>query len=89
MASGKAVVAVDAGALSELCLNGENGYLINVDDIEAMANGIMDLLDHPKRRASFGKRSHEIAKQHDVKVVIPRFEKLYEEVISETQSSDS
>lgn len=87
MASGKAVVAVDAGALGELCLDGQNGYLINVDDIEAMANGIMDLLDHPRRRQSFGKRSHEIAKQHDVKTVIPKFEKLYEEVIAESENS--
>lgn len=43
MASGKAVVAVDAGALGELCHNGKNGYLIRVDDIEAMAKALTDL----------------------------------------------
>ena len=86
MASGKPVVAVDAGALSELCLDGQNGHLINVDDIEAMANAIGELLDHPRRRQSFGKRSHEIAKRHDVKTVMPVFENLYEEVIAETKS---
>lgn len=84
MASGKPVVAVDAGALGELCLNGENGFLVNVDNIDAMAEAIIELVDHPRRRISFGKRSLAIAKQHDVRVVIPKFEKLYEEVIAES-----
>lgn len=87
MASGKPVIAVDAGALNELCQNGKNGYLVQVDDIEAIAKGLTDLLDHPKRRASFAKKSLEIARKHDVKVVIPEFEKLYEQVIEETQRS--
>lgn len=83
MASGKPVIAVNAGALGELCLTDENGYLIDVDDVEAMAQAMVKLLDHPKRRKSFGKRSLEIAKTHDVKVVMPRFEELYEQVIAE------
>ena len=87
MASGKPVIAVDAGALGELCLDGENGYLVRVDDIEAIANASMELLDHPKRRQAFGKRSHEIAKQHDVKTIMPRFEQLYKEVILENRES--
>lgn len=85
MASGKALVAVDAGALGELCLEGKNGHLIEVDNVEAMARAMMDLLDHPKKRSTYGKRSVEIAKKHDVRTVIPRFEKLYREVISETK----
>ncbi|MDQ5982155.1 MAG: 1,2-diacylglycerol 3-alpha-glucosyltransferase [Patescibacteria group bacterium] len=83
MASGKPVVAVDAGALGELCLNDQNGYLVRVDDIEAMAQALMQLLDHPRRRRSFGKRSLEIAKQHDVRMVMPKFVELYEQVIAE------
>lgn len=85
MASGKPVVAVDAGALGELCLTGKNGHLVPVDDIEAMAKALMDLLDHPKKRAQYGKRSIMIAKKHDVRVVIPRFEKLYKAVIAENR----
>lgn len=85
MASGKAVVAVDAGALGELCLEGQNGHLIPVDDIEAMARAMMDLLDHPRKRAKYAKKSVEIAKRHDVRTVIPKFEKIYEQVISETK----
>lgn len=85
MASGKPVVAVDAGALGELCITGENGFLIRVDDVDAMAEALMDLVDHPRRRVSYGKRSLAIAKRHDVNVVMPRFEELYEQVIAENQ----
>lgn len=87
MASGKPVVAVDAGALGELCQNGKNGYLIQVDHVEVMARALTDLLDHPKRRQAFAKKSLEIARQHDVKIVIPKFEKLYQEVIAESNAN--
>lgn len=87
MASGKPVIAVDAGALNELCQTGKNGYLLPIDDIEAMANAIMELLDHPKRRQVFGKQSLEIAQQHDVKVVIPKFVRLYKRVITESKKT--
>lgn len=85
MASGKPVVAVDAGALGELCITDETGYLIPVDDVEAMAQALVKLLDHPARRKKFGKRSLEFATKHDVKVVIPQFEKLYKRVIAENE----
>lgn len=87
MASGKAVVAVDAGALGELCLTGKNGNLIPVDDVEAMATALVDLLDDPEKRKKYGERSVQIAKKHDVRVVIPRFVKLYKQVIAENQQS--
>lgn len=87
MASGKPVVAVDAGALGELCLTGKNGYLVPVDDVDAMAKALVDLIDNPKKRETYAKHSIKIAKRHDVRVVIPKFEKLYEQVIEETQKS--
>jgi 1,2-diacylglycerol 3-alpha-glucosyltransferase len=83
MASGKPVVAVNAGALSELCLDGKNGYLVEVDDPEAFAVACAKLLDHPERRISFGRKSRMIAESHDVKIIMPQFEKLYKKIIAE------
>lgn len=85
MASGKPVIAVDAGALGELCITGKTGHLLPVDDVEAMANAMIDLLDHPKKRATYAKNSLAMSKKHDVKLVMPQFVKLYEEVIAESQ----
>lgn len=83
MACGKPVVAVDAGALKELCITDQTGYLIHVDDVPAMKTALAKLLDHPNLREKFGKNSAKLAKTHDVRVVMPRFVKLYEEVIAE------
>jgi phosphatidylinositol alpha 1,6-mannosyltransferase len=85
MASGKPVVAVDAGALNELCITDQTGYLLPVDNPTAMAMALSKLLDHPKRRKQFGENSLAMSKKHDVKVVMPKFVKLYEEVIAENR----
>ncbi len=81
MASGQPVVAVDAGALGELCHNGKNGYLFPLDDDTAMAEGIEKILADPKLRAKFSKESLRIAKTHDLKATIREFTKLYRKVI--------
>ena len=86
MACGKPVVAVDAGALNELCITDKTGYLLPVDDSAAMAVALEKLLDDPKRRKEYGKNSLDLAHKHDVKVVMPKFEALYEEVIAETKA---
>ncbi len=86
MASGKPAVSVDAGALSELCRNDENGYLVYVDDVNGFMRGLQMLLDNPRRISQFGKRSREIAEMHDEKIVIPKFINVYNEVISESQA---
>jgi 1,2-diacylglycerol 3-alpha-glucosyltransferase len=86
MASGKPAVSVDAGALSELCRNDENGYLVYVDDVNGFMRGLQMLLDNPRRISQFGKRSREIAEIHDEKIVIPKFINVYNEVISESRA---
>lgn len=85
MACGKPAVAVDAGALGELCITGETGFLVPVDDYEAMAKALSELLDNTKERNRLGKNSRKMATRHDVKTVIPQFVELYETVISENE----
>lgn len=89
MASGKPIVAVDAGALNELCHNDENGYLVYPDDVSGFARALGMLLDSPKRIKEFGKASRDIAETHDEKIVIPQFEKLYKQVIRESRAEPS
>ena len=65
MACGKPVVAVNAGALSELCHDGKNGFLFELDDDEGMAEGIAKIIGDKKLQKSFGEESLRIAKTHD------------------------
>jgi glycosyltransferase involved in cell wall biosynthesis len=85
MACGQPVVAVDAGALAELCHDGENGYLFALDDDEGMAEGIMKILADKKLRDEFGTESLRIARTHDLAETIDAFVDLYERTIEGKQ----
>ena len=81
MACGKPVVAVDAGALGELCHDGKNGYLFELDDADGMAEGIVKILKDKKLRTRFGKESLKIAAKHDLDNTLKQFENLYKKTI--------
>lgn len=81
MACGQPVVAVDAGALGELCHDGENGYLFELDDDKGAAEGILKIISDPVLRERFSKESLRIAKTHDLDNTIASFIHLYERTI--------
>ena len=88
MASGKPVVAVDAGAVGELCQTERNGFLCDKDDVGQIANALSTLLNDGAMRDRFGKESIEIAKTHDITYTLDRFEAIYSELIgSKTRQS--
>ena len=82
MASGQPVVAVDAGALGELCQNNRNGYLTAQDDEEAIADGILRILKDPALREKMSQESLAIAKTHDLETTLDTFEKIYTDLIN-------
>jgi len=85
MACGQPVVAVDAGALGELCHDGKNGYLFALDDADGMAEGIVKILKDKKLRAKFSKESLKIANKHDLQGTLKQFENLYKRTIKAKQ----
>jgi glycosyltransferase involved in cell wall biosynthesis len=82
MASGKPVVAVDAGALGELCQNERNGYLVEQDNDEMMAEGLLRILEDPSLCKKMGEESLAIAKTHDLQTTLKRFEAIYTDLIN-------
>lgn len=81
MASGKPTVAVDAGALKELCQDGVNGELCEQDNVEQMATALAKILDDEKLAKKYGEKSLEIAKTHDIEYTLDRFEEVYRNVM--------
>ena len=77
MASGKPVVAVDAGALGELCRDGVNGYLCEQDNVEQVADGLTKIITDTDLRAEFSAASLAIARTHDIETTLDRFIELY------------
>lgn len=82
MASGQPIVAVDAGALRELCQNERNGYLTQQDDDEMIAKGIIAILEDDALRQEMSKQSLKIAHTHDLQATLKRFEDIYTDLIN-------
>jgi glycosyltransferase involved in cell wall biosynthesis len=82
MASGQPVVAVDAGALKELCITGRNGYLCERDNIEQFTAGLRAIITHPSERKKMSAESLAIAKTHDLNTTLDRFEAIYTGLIN-------
>lgn len=81
MAVGMPVVAVNAGALPELCKPGVNGYRFALDDDAQAANRVVKILDDKKLQKQFATASHQIAMKHDITYTLEQYEKIYERAI--------
>ncbi len=81
MASGQPIVAVDAGALNELCQQKRNGYLCDQDDEQQIADGLFKIITDSKLRQTMSQESVAIAATHDLKNTIKRFEEIYSDLI--------
>lgn len=85
MASGQPIVAVDAGALGELCHNNKNGVRFKLDDYKGAARGMLKIVNDKKLRKTYADESLRIAKTHDLHHTIEQFVALYQDVIEKTQ----
>ncbi len=69
MATGVAVVATDAGSMSEVITDGKDGVIVPQRSPDALARAIIDLLENPDRRANLGARATQtIGSNYDVAV---------------------
>ena len=81
-ATGLPLVAVDAGAVKELCQNKKNGVLCKPGDIVGMTDALLKILKDADLQQKYGEKSLEISKQHDLNRTLKRFEEIYEEAIT-------
>ncbi len=67
MAMGRAVITTDAPGCRETVVDGDNGFLVPVKDVNALADAMMKMIDTPGLAASMGERSRRIAEaKYDV-----------------------
>jgi len=78
MASGLPIIAVNAGALSELVKDKMNGYLYNEGDIPAIIKYIEDIIARDDLYRKMSEKSLEFVQQHDIYKTLESFEKLYQ-----------
>ena len=80
-ACGLPLVAVDAGAVRELCQHKRNGELCQPGDIDGIAKALVKILSDDELRKKYAKESIEVSKIHDLKRTLSRFEEIYYEAI--------
>lgn len=80
-AMGLPLIAVNAGAVSEICQNNQNGILCQPGNVDEMAEAMKKFLTDSRLREKFGKKSLEIAKIHDINHTLARFEEIYQAAI--------
>ena len=80
-ATGLPLVAVDAGAVKEVCRTRRNGMLCKPGDIKAMSRAMVRILTDKNLRKKYSKGSLEIAKKHDINHTLSRFEEIYQMAI--------
>ena len=82
MAAGVPVVSTNAGGLGEIMVEGKTGYMGNVGDVEAMSRHAINIIENEERLQQFKGAAAEHANTFDIHNIIPIYEKLYDDVLS-------
>ena len=81
-ATGLPLVGVDAGAVADIVIDGENGFLCKAGgDIKGLARGLEKILEDEVLEKRFSARSLELAREHDLSTTVKRFLEIYQEAI--------
>ena len=85
MASGVPVIATTAGAFEEMVLNGQTGYIVEIEDIINITEKLIELLLNDRKRKAFATASIErVTKHFDIKGEAAALVKLYQDLLSKT-----
>lgn len=78
----KPVVATDNAGNSEIIINGVNGYLVESQSAQALADKVILLLKNPELAKQLGMRGKEmVTKKFDMEKMINSFESVYSDLI--------
>lgn len=82
-ACGLPIIAVDKGAVNEVCVMGKNGYLCRPGNVHEISEAMVKILADDKLRVEFGDNSLKIAKEHDFEKTLDKFMNIYNKVVSD------
>lgn len=81
MAMGLPIITTNmCGAGLELVRKNENGFIIPVNDAEALVEKIRFFMDHPEKMEKFGKRSLEIISDYTIERMASRHIEILQEI---------
>ena len=80
MASKVPVISSNSGGLPEVNIDGKTGFLLNVKDVNAMAEKAIYLLKNKELLEEFKQNAYTHAMEFDLPNILPLYEKIYEEL---------
>jgi glycosyltransferase involved in cell wall biosynthesis len=84
MGYGKAVIASDLPGMSEIIVDGNNGYLFSEGSKDALSKTLVSVLQSDREREEVGKRALKYVQQnHDWNQIGAKTNQLYQELLSE------
>ena len=84
MAAGLPIVATDIAGIPEQVDDGENGYLVEPGDPDALARNLRRLVQNPEKPAEMGRKSRERVKTFSMDSMLDDLERVYERVRDDT-----
>ncbi|MEQ9230022.1 MAG: glycosyltransferase family 4 protein [Cyclobacteriaceae bacterium] len=83
MAAGVPIVATAAGGVSEMVRNEENGFLVKVKDVKALAMNVTRLIDDPTLGEKFTQGAQQTVANFSKEKTAARTVDLYKEILKE------
>lgn len=78
MAVGLPVIGADSVGIRDVISNGENGFLVKIDDVEDLKNKLAYLIENPNIRSQYGKNGREeVIRQYDIKKCVLSYETIF------------
>lgn len=82
MATGLPLVVTDVRGNRDLVHNGENGYVVDIEDVEMFSSSLESLYRSEDLRKEFGEKSLELIKIYSLENVMKEMKKNYEECMN-------
>jgi glycosyltransferase involved in cell wall biosynthesis len=90
MLAARPIVAADTPVHQETIIDGETGLLFPVGNPEALARGIIWMLQHPTEAKQMGERARQVAlDRFDIEQIAAQHEEIYRLVLQNSDVSDA
>lgn len=78
------VISSNSGGLPEVNFDGQSGYLSDVGNVDEMAENALKILRNNETLQTFKDNALSVAKQFDIKNILPLYEELYKKAIQDS-----
>ena len=75
------VISSNSGGLPEVNFDGVSGYLSDVGNVDEMAENALKILENEEILKTFKENSLSVAKQFDIKNILPLYEDIYQQAL--------